>query len=379
MLDTIISKSGADEEGKRQLAMLKDRLLGGTVTDCLSIHSYAQGQLEDEELATWQKEIDRYLGRPWLDIPWYFAEALYFLEILLAFGYYRSGSPGFGRDPFAPFKKEELHRPAGALERARSIVTLLSAPGGRKDILRALVYHSLWGNRIDLSYTKVLETYGQTIGGSGDALLVDHSEAIAERLRDASRVDIIADNAGSELVCDLFLAYAVLHCGESTGRQVVLHCKKEPFYVSDARCQDARTTIEALAQEGSAELRDVGQILARDAAEGRLVLADHHFWNGPLLYPELPQGLLKQLSASDVILLKGDVNYRRLLGDRKWHPTTNMESITGYFPAPFAVLRTMKSELVVDIDTETLEKLNKKETNWMVEGHYGIIRYCPER
>ena len=75
-------------------------------------------------------------------------------------------------------------------------------------------------------------------------------------------------------------------------------------------------------------------------------------------------------------MLKGDVNYRRLLSDRRWAPSVNMESIVGYFPAALVTLRTTKSELVVDLSPEKVEELNRKDPKWMIEGRYGIIRYC---
>lgn len=53
-----------------------------------------------------------------------------------------------------------------------------------------------------------------------------------------------------------------------------------------------------------------------------------------------------------------------------------MESITGYFPAALATLRTTKSELVVDLCPEKVEELSRNDPKWMIEGRYGIIRYC---
>jgi hypothetical protein len=81
-----------------------------------------------------------------------------------------------------------------------------------------------------------------------------------------------------------------------------------------------------------------------------------------------------ELSKMDIVLLKGDVNYRRLLGDRKWIPWTNMADIARYFPSSFSVLRTMKSEIVVDIASETFNHLKVKDPDWMINGERGIVR-----
>jgi hypothetical protein len=72
------------------------------------------------------------------------------------------------------------------------------------------------------------------------------------------------------------------------------------------------------------------------------------------------------------VLLKGDANYRRLVGDRRWPAATPMEALTDYFPAPFAVLRTLKSEIVVDVPSE--RGLDREDPDWRTNGRRGIIR-----
>jgi len=51
-----------------------------------------------------------------------------------------------------------------------------------------------------------------------------------------------------------------------------------------------------------------------------------------------------------------------------------MDEITGYFPASFAVLRTMKSEIAVDIARDTVQELSNNDPDWMINGVRGIIR-----
>jgi hypothetical protein len=74
------------------------------------------------------------------------------------------------------------------------------------------------------------------------------------------------------------------------------------------------------------------------------------------------------------VLIKGDANYRRLVGDRRWPASTPMEGLTGYFPAPFAVLRTMKSEIVVDLGEDQVQRLDGEDPQWRVNGRRGILR-----
>jgi hypothetical protein len=143
--------------------------------------------------------------------------------------------------------------------------------------------------------------------------------------------------------------------------------------------KDVVSTIRSMTQNPEKGLRRVGRELSGKIEEGSLLLEDHSFWNGPLHFPELPPELMSELGDSDLIIFKGDLNYRRLLYDRKWDPSTPMEAIVGYFPSALATLRTTKSELIVDCPRETFERLSREDPKWLVEGRYGIIRYCDPR
>ena len=371
MLDQIVEKNSLGGTGRQALIELKNRLRSGVVQDC----SAALGELlEPAERAVWNAEIAGHVGRSWLDLPWYFAESLFYLEILLAWGYYSVDRPRLAADPFEAFKEEELHRPGGALDLVAGISPAVSSADTTKDKLRILLHYCLWANRMDLSYSQLLKIYRNPLRIEEDHLLVDHSDTVTEKLLQASRVDFILDNAASELICDLYLVHLLLQHSEKLN--ILLHCKKAPFYVSDAMGKDVLRTIASLEHSGHSELLRIGRLLTGYLEDGRLRILDHYFWNGPLHFPEFPDDLRRCLAGSDLVVLKGDVNYRRLLSDRRWAPSVNMESIVGYFPAALVTLRTTKSELVVDLSPEKVEELNRKDPKWMIEGRYGIIRYC---
>jgi hypothetical protein len=49
--------------------------------------------------------------------------------------------------------------------------------------------------------------------------------------------------------------------------------------------------------------------------------------------------------SSAMVFVKGDANYRRLLGDRTWPLDTPFSDVVSYFPVPVCALRTLKAEV----------------------------------
>jgi hypothetical protein len=393
----VIEEHRLQEPYRSRLMDFRAESLGGALSDPFVGKSgpWDPALFEPRELAEWRLASRPLLGRSWYDLPWYFAESFWFLKLLFAFGYYEPAGPNRLRDPFEPFKRRELLQPGGGLEAASALGPLLAGRAGAAAAVQAaavgeLLLACLWGNRLDLSMPALSREYrGKSLqqGGGHPAgrlpalaaaaqpeLLIDHSGETARRLLAARRVDLILDNAGPELVCDLLLAARLL----SEERRVVLHAKRSPFFVSDARPADIQATIRALAGGAAPEVRAAGTLLALRLAEGRLRIAEHWFWNGPRFFQDLPADLRSQLAACDLVLLKGDANYRRLVGDRRWPATTPMESLTGYFPAPFAALRTMKSEIVVDLSQAQVERLESEDPEWRTNGRRGIVRWVPK-
>lgn len=89
----------------------------------------------------------------------------------------------------------------------------------------------------------------------------------------------------------------------------------------------------------------------------------------------MPEELKNELAQSSLIIIKGDANYRRCLGDRQWSFTTVFEDIVCYFPAPILVLRTLKSEIAAGLQLKQVEKLNQEDPNWLTNGQWGLIQF----
>ena len=316
------------------------------------------------ERRAWQQALRPLIGRPWLDLPWYEAEASFYLRVLSATGYYERAAPGYGSDPFARLKQAELERngPRLAAELADAALAVL---------LRS----SLWGNRVDLSNYEIDRGHADSViaaagAGPPDDLVIDHAAAALGSLAGARRVDVATDNAGAELTCDLALVDRLLAAGV---RQVRLHVKDAPFFVSDATAADVHATLALLsAQPPPAQA--IGRRLAGALAAGSLRVQPHWFWNGPRHYPDLPDAISGALAQADLVIFKGDVNYRRLLSDRQWPADAEVAAIAGYLPAPALILRTLKSEIVAGLAPGQAAQLARRDPEWLINGRRGIIQ-----
>jgi hypothetical protein len=313
-------------------------------------------------------EISRdYVGLSWLEIPWYWAETYFYRRVLQATMYFQPGN-WYLVDPYRVKKQSDLDSAPRALVAA--LADLPTEPAAR---FERLLHHSLWGNRTDLSYNVGASIEQRGLDTERANILVDHTTRVWEHLSARPRrLAVIADNAGTELLYDLALVDFLLD--ENLASQIILHLKSQPFFVSDAMPRDVDASLETLgSKEGQAGA--LASRLRGYIETGRLHLTTHWFYTTCLFYFQLPRDLYEQLASVDFVLLKGDANYRRLLGDAHWDPTASFADATAYFPARFAALRTLKAELVVGLEPGRAERLRVQDPDWLVNGKRGVIQF----
>ncbi|MGW0826042.1 damage-control phosphatase ARMT1 family protein [Streptomyces sp. NPDC002845] len=309
--------------------------------------------------------VRQYVGRSWFEVPFLWSESYFYRRLLDAVGYFGPGA-WRGVDPFRPFKLAELDTGEAADELA-ALDRLADLPEAEQR--QALLHGSLWGNRADLGFRIQAGADGERSAAS--ALLADDSETLWTLLTGGALV-LVADNAGRELVPDLLLLDHLLRHGRID--RAVLHVKPYPYYVSDAITADVVDAVRHVA----AVRADVGRSLWSAMADGRLVLRAHPFSCAPLPYADMPDDLREEFTAADMTILKGDLNYRRLVGDRLWPPTTPFASVTDYFPGPVAALRTLKSDVIAGLDAPTEAALvAAEEQRWRTSGTHAVIQVRP--
>jgi hypothetical protein len=318
----------------------------------------------------WNTVSAPYLGRGWLDVPWYWGEAFFYRRILEATRYFQ---PGLwrGRDPFGSKKSTEL-TPEAAPRATDGLLHRL--PDDPIAQFERLVQGSLWGNRTDLSY-EAAARLGRPTGSDEERanLLVDDTPALWDFLRtgERRRVALIADNAGTELLMDLALVDFLLD--RDLVGEIHLHLKPHPFFVSDAMPEDLTAGLDALGAGGEMAAA-LARSLRAHLARGRLRPFVHWHYGTSLFFFQLPEDLRDVLAGMDLVIVKGDANYRRLLGDAQWPPTTSFREATRYFPAPLVAVRTLKAEIIVGLKPGEAERLGAEDAAWLVNGKRGVVQ-----
>ena len=356
----------------------------------------------DTEADFWREQWAEHSGRTWLELPWYFAETYFYRRLLEAVDYF-GPTPWGGRDPFGPQKRAQE---AEAIAQVGEVWPQISGtvPEAR---LAMLLHACLWGNRADLSNYTVRERAVGASAADRDHILIDHTEAVRRLLRqgagrpslpDAAAltggpaaaggpvptgrpvptgepvptgIAFVADNVGADSLFDLALADYLLEQGWVT--QATFHLKDRPFFVSDAMPSDILMMIDQLRLCPYPGLAALGRRLEDATNSGALRLTHHPFWSRSLCFEELPSTLRAQLAATVLVILKGDVNYRRLLGDRHWPHTTRMEDANTSFPRPFLAVRTFKGEIMVGLQPGEAEALACADPTWLINGKRGVI------
>ncbi|KAE9348636.1 hypothetical protein PR003_g6318 [Phytophthora rubi] len=291
-------------------------------------------------------------GYTWQNSPWFMCEQYMFHLVLLLAEYYTTGV-----DPFHPSKVAELEEdtPWALLQTGVGLSAQEEASSqSRHDQLKRFMKLCLWGNKADGCYKEVKETIsgaGASLEFDDELLLVDHSDEVITYLENTARefgdakrlgVQYINDNSGTELLLDLALAdHLLVHewCGK-----VTLNVKAEPVYVSDATPADVLEHIAGMQRPTrTSEVQALGKRLSEYIKKKLLVVRPDIFWNRYTYYWEMPIELQTHLAReATLVIIKGDLNYRRLLGDRLWPPSTPVEEAVPYFPTAFVSFRTLK-------------------------------------
>jgi hypothetical protein len=334
------------------------------------------------DIAAYNKELEQRGNPNWHDVAWLYAECYLYRRLATIF------APTQHWKKYDVFSKQKMStfrssRPA-VLElasRYNDLVkqlqsdksTLASASEEEREAAEKVLFIEmceicLWGNATDLSlltnlsYDDIQKLQGSDARKANEKnILVNDFAAAFSCLKKAQkagtkerRVDIVLDNAGFELFVDLVLAGYLLQSGLAT--HIVLHPKNIPWFVSDVVPKDFSdlltvlvnaknfyetpseedesrgVTPQALSPKEAQDLQALFENWSTLYAEGSIVLRPNGFWTEGGSYWRLPKtapSLYEDLKESEMVIFKGDLNYRKLTGDAVWDPTISFAEALG--------------------------------------------------
>ncbi|EDQ92306.1 uncharacterized protein MONBRDRAFT_30731 [Monosiga brevicollis MX1] len=299
----------------------------------------------------------------------------------------------------------------------------LADQASRRNAFEVMLQFSLWGNKSDLSL--MAEFDGRTslshLQAGSEAhlqelrsfILQNDFEDVWDRLSTlaGARIDVVLDNSGFELFTDLCLAHWMTAGGYAS--TVHFHGKAMPWFVSDVTESDlvwtlnelgrqpAGSALQCLALQWKRFIRDgTWQFSAADGQTEPFVMIWHdqslakslrdtagqgmtgrrdEFWTYPHAFHQMaevrPQ-LYSDLGQSQLILFKGDLNYRKLVGDRAWSPTTPFsKALQGFCPAPLCALRALKCNTVAGLTADKVDEAQAQEPNFMTIGRFAVVQF----
>ncbi|QEU59781.1 hypothetical protein KDRO_C03030 [Kluyveromyces lactis] len=390
----------AKEQGeiiKKQIAGLKQ-----------DVENDAKPTLLPEQYKDFNEILKENDSQTWLNGDWLFLEILLYRKVNI---FFREQSEWDDFDIFQRLKTSTFESSKnGVLDLATYYHGVIEKFNGNEDAIPPLFQEfieiSLWGNATDLSLlaTATLDDIN-AIQNSANRLkqksniLIDDSEKAFQYLKSqkgTGRVDFILDNSGFELYTDLL--FAVFMLDFNLASSVVMHGKDIPYMVSDVMIKDFNDIIAQLEDpkffpvEDRTHLDFITKKIKDYVEQNKISIKAHPFWTGPLDYWNIDPSETKyggaechkELSTANLCIFKGDLNYRKLTGDRVWPRTTPWDTSIGPLKDNGLVtlsLRTAKADVIVGLREGEDEELseywasqgNENGSWWTSSGKWAVI------
>lgn len=386
------------QDAYKNFQLLRKDLQNAATTPLRHLHPLPEHMQNDPEMVQeyndWYNILQPLIGEgeeadTWLSAPWLIAEFYLYRRLMEALGYFDPESPTYLYDPFAKQKTAGLHSSVATSEPILKQIGGLSTKPVEDGFGLAAAF-ALWGNKMDLSIWPTEENdnipgaFQKILASANDNLLHDDTKSLVSHGKEllakgGGNVDIVVDNAGFELVMDLALADYLI--ASNIASTVTFQLKSHPTFVSDALEKDLRQHVEYYASDIDGKqfpsAKEAGERWEKYLSEGKWVCSENSFWVQPPAMWEMPDKLRNDMKARcDLAFIKGDANYRRLLGDLEWDFSAPFEDVVGhYFPCPVCALRTLKAEVGCGMEEEKVKNAKALDDQWLVNGRFGVVQF----
>ncbi|KAF5276998.1 hypothetical protein FQR65_LT16077 [Abscondita terminalis] len=288
-----------------------------------------------------------------------------------------------GYDPFKILKEEaHLTSRTAMVELSRYLISIFGKNSeNNEQEFNKLLKLNLWGNKCDLSFSAgVVENACNPANNLEVNIISNQSSEIWSAVTDSNSpiIDIVLDNTGYELFTDLCLADFFIT--KKLAQKIRIYVKSIPWFVSDVTKSDFDWTLQELMKSDVSELNKLGKRWSKYVQDGIWVVVDNKFFTLPIDYSYMAKegvDLYKQFAEAKLVIFKGDLNYRKLFGEKNWNPRTSLEDgLQGFMPSKLAILRTIKCQLVCGLEAGIAEAISEKFPDWEESGNYGVIQFC---
>jgi uncharacterized protein with ATP-grasp and redox domains len=286
-------------------------------------------------------------------------------------GYYDKQSENYLHDPFQAQKTKQMGQDLAGMVQSGMLQKHERAELRFETYIEAC----LWGNRADLSNITVdlAQAIDELSGAAHLEKLINDCDSLKELIDSGvERVSYFVDNVGREFFSDLLLLDFLIR--NQLFKRVDLFVKPSPFFVSDVMLKDVDDSIQMMIEGGGVSGTLIGNRIKQYIQDGIVQIFAPEILSSPLMYREMGKELLDAISGSDLVIMKGDANYRRLLDDRKWPFTMRTEAILDYMPMPCLMIRTLKAEIMTGLTAEKAEELSNSDATWLTSGNYGLVQ-----
>ena len=154
--------------------------------------------------------------------------------------------------------------------------------------------------------------------------------------------------------------------------------KTIPWFVSDVTAYDMDFMMKSLSGSSHKALRELGSRWTERLKDGTFISTQNDFWTTPYGFKDMPRlapDLYQELSAADIVFFKGDLNYRKLVNDRKWAYDTEFSvALEGFNPTKVVALRTIKCDSLAGCcDASRVKEIMRSDWDSMFNGTYAAV------
>ncbi len=313
-------------------------------------------------------------------------------------------------DPFKTTKIHDIDEDLKRCENSRIISSILRYQNIKLDsnALSSLLSYNLMGNSFDLSQhtklamneiTHVVNVNNQEINNKKSSNndihnFCDYIKKCQSRSnKQLNVINYLVDNVGVELLHDLILAdylFNELQC------KINFYVNEMPIFVSDVISNDIICLLNRISIyiESNDFCNNPNKNVIKkyiDSIRNRFInnnfeIKSNFYFNMPMRFKDWTKDPNDNMTANEIfrtpnslVIVKGDLNYRRLVGDFKsslWRKEKyKLPDYTSYIKSPLLVIRSFKSNVILDIDKDYAKKLDMQDTRWRNNGTHGTIRF----